>query len=81
MLRLKATIFAAAAGFALAGCAGNFSTPSYSENRAIDQDIASTHVVGPTTTSPAFTQENTALPTTLAPWHNEQLVELPPGAD
>ena len=76
MLRAKTTILAAMTALALAGCSSSVPTPAFSSNRAIDQDIAATHVVGPTTTSPALTQVDTT-PTTLTPWRNEQLAATP----
>jgi hypothetical protein len=68
----------------LAGCADRAPTPSFAQSRAIDQDIDATHVVGPTTTSPAFTA-HVAAPA-LTPWRNEETIdsrreqtgELPP---
>ena len=60
-------------GLALAGCADRVPAPSYTQSRAIDQDIDATHVVGPTTTSPSFTQRDTA--PTLTPWRNEENID------
>jgi hypothetical protein len=58
---------------ALAACADNVPPPSYGQGRAIDQDITATHVVGPTVTSPAFTERH---PTpTLIPWRNEENID------
>jgi hypothetical protein len=58
---------------ALAACSASGSAPTYGQGRAIDQDIAATHVVGPTATSPAFTERN---PTpTLIPWRNEENID------
>ena len=48
---------AAISALALAACSDSVPTPTYGQSRAIDQDIDATHVVGPTTTSPAFTDE------------------------
>ncbi len=59
---------------ALAGCADDAPGPRYTQSRAIDQDIDATHVVGPTATSPAFTQK---VPTpALTPWRNEETLDL-----
>ena len=58
---------------ALAACSDDVPAPSFGQSRAIDQDIEATHVVGPTTTSPAFTERN---PTpTLTPWRNEEKID------
>lgn len=59
--------------FALAACADNVPAPSYTQSRAINQDIDATHVVGPTTTSPAFTAKNPE--PTLTPWRNEEKID------
>jgi len=68
-------ILGGAAALALAGCADTApaSTPGYTQSRAIDQDIAATHVVGPTTTSPSFTQKDPA--PALTPWRNEEVLD------
>ena len=79
MLPSKITILAALMTLVLAGCASSnvpTPTPAFSANRAIDQDIAATHVVGPTTTSPART-ETAPIPTAIAPWRNEELAKQP----
>ncbi|HWE74286.1 MAG TPA: hypothetical protein VG328_14065 [Stellaceae bacterium] len=72
----RAAAFLSLAGISLIGlaaCAGNVPAPSYTQGRAIDQDITATHVVGPTVTSPAFTERN---PTpTLIPWRNEEKID------
>jgi hypothetical protein len=74
---MKRTIaFSSLAGMsllALAACSDNVPAPSYGQGRAIDQDIEATHVVGPTTTSPAFTERNPA--PTLTPWRNEEKID------
>jgi predicted small secreted protein len=57
----------------LAACSDAVPTPGYGQGRAIDQDIDATHVVGPTTTSPAFTAKNP--PATLTPWRNEEKID------
>jgi hypothetical protein len=58
---------------ALAACSDNVPAPTYGQGRAINQDIEATHVVGPTTTSPAFTERN---PTpSLIPWRNEEKID------
>jgi PBP1b-binding outer membrane lipoprotein LpoB len=67
------TIIAGLSALALAGCANHVPAPSYTQSRAIDQDIDATHVVGPTTISPAFTQKDTA--PTLTPWRNEENID------
>ena len=78
MLPSKIKILAALMALVLAGCASDIATPTpaFSTNRAIDQDIAATHVVGPTTTSPALTQ-TAPTPTALTPWRNEELAAQP----
>jgi len=73
-MKRTAAIFAVFAALALAGCADDAPTPGYAQSRAISQDIDATHVVGPTTTSPAFTQKVTA--PTLTPWRNEESIDL-----
>jgi hypothetical protein len=73
-MKRTAAIFAGFTALALVGCGDNTSTPAYTQGRAISQDIDATHVVGPTTTSPAFTQKATA--PTLAPWRNEENLDL-----
>ena len=67
LFRLKATILGTMAALALAGCGSSVPTSSYYQSRAIDQDIAATHVFGPTTTSP----------TALMPGLREQMGEAP----
>ncbi len=58
---------------ALAACSDAVPAPTYGQGRAINQDIEATHVVGPTATSPAFTERN---PTpTLTPWRNEEKID------
>lgn len=58
---------------ALAACAEPVPAPNYPQSRAIDQDIEATHVVGPTATSPAFTEHVTA--PALTPWRNEETID------
>lgn len=58
---------------ALPACSDAIPTPGYTQSRAINQDIDATHVVGPTTTSPAFTAKS-PLPT-LTPWRNEEKID------
>jgi hypothetical protein len=60
--------------FALAACSHAVPTPTYTQSRAINQDIEATHVVGPTTTSPAFTQKTPA--PALTPWRGEETIDL-----
>jgi hypothetical protein len=74
MKRITAIIVGLSA-LALAGCANanRAPAPGYAQSRAIDQDIDATHVVGPTTISPAFTQKDTA--PTLTPWRNEETID------
>lgn len=74
---MKRTIaFSSLAGIsllALAACSDNVPPPVFGQSRAIDQDIEATHVVGPTVSSPAFTERN---PTpTLTPWRNEEKID------
>jgi hypothetical protein len=74
---MKRTIaFSSLAAFsllALAACADDVPAPVYGQGRAIDQDITATHVVGPTVTSPSFTERN---PTpTLIPWRSEENID------
>jgi hypothetical protein len=58
---------------ALAACSDDVPAPAYGQGRAINQDIEATHVVGPTVSSPAFTERN---PTpTLTPWRNEEKID------
>jgi hypothetical protein len=58
---------------ALAACDDSVPPPTYGQGRAINQDIEATHVVGPTVSSPAFTERN---PTpTLTPWRNEEKID------
>ena len=61
-------------GLALAACADHVPAPGYAQSRAIDQDIEATHVVGPTVTSPAFTQKVPA--PALTPWRAEETIDL-----
>ena len=72
----RTIVFSSLAGIsllALAACADDTPAPVYGQGRAIDQDIAATHVVGPTVTSPAFTERN---PTpSLIPWRNEENID------
>jgi hypothetical protein len=56
---------------ALAGCAG--AEPQYAQGNAIDADIAATHIVGPTLTSPAKTETNPSI--AMAPWRDEEVVQ------
>jgi hypothetical protein len=60
---------------ALAGCAGG-PPRQYSESsqsRAIDTDIDATHVVGPTTTSPARSETDPSM--AVAPWRDEETID------
>jgi hypothetical protein len=58
---------------ALVACADDVPAPTFTQGRAIDQDITATHVVGPTVTSPAFTERH---PTpSLIPWRNEENID------
>ena len=59
---------------ALPACSDAVPAPGYTQSRAINQDIDATHVVGPTTTSPAFTQK---VPSpALTPWRAEETNDL-----
>ena len=58
---------------ALNACSDAGPAPGYAQSRAIDQDIDATHVVGPTTTSPAFTAKTP--PQVLTPWRNEERID------
>jgi hypothetical protein len=73
---MKRTVALSLAGMsllALAACADAVPAPIYEQGRAINQDIEATHVVGPTVSSPAFTERN---PTpTLIPWRNEEKID------
>ena len=72
---MKRTAFLIAiAALALAGCSDRVPPPSYAQDRAIDQDIDATHVVGPTVTSPAFTQK--VPEPALTPWRAEETIDL-----
>jgi hypothetical protein len=64
---------AAMSMLALNACSDAVPTPGYTQSRAIDQDIDATHVVGPTTTSPAFTAKNPLQ--VLTPWRNEERID------
>ncbi len=68
-----AAILVLITGPALSSCTNAVPTPVYSQSSAIDQDVRATHVVGPTTTSPAFTEQDPS--PAIAPWHNEELVD------
>jgi hypothetical protein len=72
---MKRTIAALSlAAIAMIGCSNRVPTPGYAQSRAIDQDIEATHVVGPTTTSPSFTQK---VPSpALTPWRAEETNDL-----
>jgi hypothetical protein len=72
----RAIAFSSLAGIsllALAACSDHVPAPVYGQSRAIDQDIDATHVVGPTTTSPAFTAKNPE--PVLTPWRNEEKID------
>jgi hypothetical protein len=74
---MKRTVaFVSLAGMSLivlAACSDAVPAPTYGQDRAIDQDIEATHVVGPTATSPAFTERS---PTpSLVPWRNEENID------
>jgi hypothetical protein len=64
---------AAISALVVAACSDSMPAPGYTQSRAIDQDIDATHVVGPTTTSPAFTAKNPLQ--TLTPWRNEEKID------
>ena len=66
-------VFACLALLVLAGCATDRPRLQIAQSRAIDTDIDATHVVGPTSTSPARTQSD--VPPTLAPWRNEEVTD------
>jgi len=69
----RTAFFVAISLLALAGCSGPVPPAGYDQSRAIGQDIDATHVVGPTVTSPSFTERN---PTpTLTPWRNEEKID------
>ena len=62
------------AALTLLGCGDHLPAPGYAQSRAINQDIEATHVVGPTTTSPGFTQK---IPSpALTPWRAEETNDL-----
>jgi hypothetical protein len=72
----RAWVFPSLAGsllLALAACSDDVPAPAYGQGRAIDQDIEATHVVGPTVSSPAFTERNPA--PSLTPWRNEEKID------
>ncbi len=73
MTRSSERILALLTALALAGCAGGGSDLHVAQSRAIDQDIEATHVVGPTTTSPAFTERDPS--PTVAPWRDEEIMD------
>jgi hypothetical protein len=72
-MRPKASILVVLAALALAGCVLKEPRPQYAQSRAIDVDIDATHVVGPTSISPARTTADP--PTAIAPWRNEEHVD------
>jgi hypothetical protein len=72
-MRPKASILVVLAALALAGCVLKEPEVHYAQSRAIDVDIDATHVVGPTSTSPARTVTDPS--PTIAPWRNEELAD------
>lgn len=72
-MRPNAILFVVVAALALAGCALKEPRPQYAQSRAIDVDIDATHVVGPTSTSPARTLTDQS--PTITPWRNEELID------
>ena len=73
-MKRTAVFLVGGAALALLGCGDHLPAPAYTQSRAINQDIEATHVVGPTTTSPGFTQKipNPA----LTPWRAEETNDL-----
>ncbi len=70
----RTAFFIAMSLLAVAGCSNPVPPPAYDQSRAIDQDIEATHVVGPTATSPAFTQK---VPSpALTPWRAEETIDM-----
>jgi hypothetical protein len=69
-MRPTATLLVISTALILAGCVLKEPRVQYAQSRAIDADIDATHVVGPTATSPARTQTDSAA--TIAPWRNEE---------
>ena len=73
-MKRTAGFLLAGAALALFGCGDHAPAPGYAQSRAINQDIEATHVVGPTGTSPAFTQK---VPSpALTPWRAEETNDL-----
>ena len=74
MKAIIAVLYLAAISSVVGACSDRVPTPGYAQSRAIDQDIEATHVVGPTTTSPGFTQK---VPSpALTPWRAEETNDL-----
>jgi len=72
-MRPKASFLVGLAALALAGCVLKEPKLEFAQSRAIDADIDATHVVGPTSTSPARTATNPS--PTIAPWRSEELTD------
>ena len=69
-MKRTAVLLLGSATLSLLGCNDQVPAPAYTQSRAINQDIEATHVVGPTTTSPGFTQK---VPSpALTPWRAEE---------
>lgn len=74
-MSVPTTIFLGVLALAVAGCA-DVPLRQYSDSsqsRAIDTDIDATHVVGPTTTSPARNEADPSM--ALAPWRGEETID------
>lgn len=73
-MRRTAVFLLGSAALALLGCSDHSPAPGYGQSRAINQDIEASHVVGPTGTSPGFTQK---VPSpALTPWRAEETNDL-----
>jgi hypothetical protein len=73
-MKRTAVIALVAGALSLPACSDHVPGPAYTQSRAINQDIEATRVVGPTTTSPGFTQK---IPSpALTPWRAEETNDL-----
>jgi hypothetical protein len=73
-MKRTAVIALGVAALSLPACSDHVPEPAYTQSRAINQDIEATHVVGPTTSSPGFTQK---IPSpALTPWRAEETSDL-----
>jgi hypothetical protein len=73
-MKRTAVIALGVASLSLPACSDHVPEPAYTQSRAINQDIEATHVVGPTTSSPGFTQK---IPSpALTPWRAEETNDL-----